>query len=131
MKSGPQKVIGGGVHPNEIIVFGILAVVLSLPVLGASLALSDSLISGRFHFLPCFQKTVFQRECLTCGMTRSFGAMWKGNLRLASEFNRGGPATFTGFWILLFLGIGLIHEGRLRLKARTAEKNDLNWRSNL
>jgi hypothetical protein len=112
-------------------VLGVMAVSLSLPVLGASLALSDTLISGHFHFLPCFHKTVFHRECLTCGMTRSFGAMWKGNVKLAREFNRGGPAAFAASWILLFLGIGLIFESRMQSKKSIMSSNHENCRSNL
>jgi hypothetical protein len=131
LKSGAKRKARTRIHPNEIFVFGVLAVALSLPVLTASLAMSDSLINGHFHFLPCVQKTVFHRECLTCGMTRSFGAMWKGNIKLAREFNRGGPATFTGFWIMLFLGLGLICQGRFHGSRNGMEKNHENWRSNL
>jgi Protein of unknown function (DUF2752) len=37
--------------------------------------------------------------CLFCGMTRSFCAMSNGNWTQAREWNKGGPALYTFFWI--------------------------------
>jgi len=100
------------VHPKEKVVLGAAALSLSLPVLLVSIALSDGLIQGRTRFLPCVHQTIFHHECMTCGMTRSFGAMWKGNVRLASAYNLGGPPAFIAVWILCFMGVALITDGR-------------------
>jgi hypothetical protein len=104
-------------HPREKVVLGAAALSLSLPVLLVSLAVSDGLIHGRIHLLPCVHQTIFHHECMTCGMTRSFGAMWKGNIRLASAYNLGGPPGFVAVWILFFMGVALIADGK-RLSRR-------------
>jgi len=105
-------------HPKEKVVLGAAALSLSLPVLLVSLAVSEGLIHGRTRFLPCVHKTIFHHECMTCGMTRSFGAMWKGNVRLAGAYNLGGPPGFAAVWILFFMGVALIVEGKRPFRRR-------------
>jgi hypothetical protein len=43
--------------------------------------------------------------CLFCGMTRSFCAMSNGNWDQALQWNRGGPALYTLFWIWMLAGV--------------------------
>jgi len=43
--------------------------------------------------------------CLFCGMTRSFCAMSNGDFARAREWNRGGPALYTFFWLWLMTAL--------------------------
>ncbi len=92
---------------------------LTLPAILLSLVLSESIVDGKVHLVPCFWKTHFGKECHSCGMTRSFAAMWGGNLKLAVAFNRGGPAAFIMVWIIFFLGAFFLGDCfRLRLQRK-------------
>jgi hypothetical protein len=108
------------IHPKEQIVLGTAGLLLTVPVLALSFAFSDPIIEGDFKLFPCFHKAIFHKECYTCGMTRSFGAMWKGNIRLAKAYNRGGPAAFIMVWILFFMSVFFI-SCNIRLRFRRSK----------
>ena len=110
-------------HPKEELVLGFVGLGATLPALLISWALAGPILDGRVGLLPCFHKTVFHRECMTCGMTRSFGAMWKGRADLASSYNRGGPALFTAFWFVALMGACFVAHGFVsnrKIKRRNA-----------
>jgi hypothetical protein len=120
---GPARPLFRRLHPKEELVLGFMSLAAALPALLVSCVLAGPILDGSVRLLPCFHKTVFHRECMTCGMTRSFSAMWKGKVDLASAYNRGGPATFVAFWVAALLGALFVAHGIIsyrRFKRRKA-----------
>ena len=57
------------------------------------------------HVGLCVFRTVTGYDCPGCGLTRSFQAMWRGDLRRAWERHPGGPIAFAMTW-LVWLELG-------------------------
>jgi hypothetical protein len=55
------------------------------------------------HPVECVHVAVYGEECSTCGLSRSFSMMARGNISSATEYNRNGPLLFAFFGSQLFL----------------------------
>ena len=69
--------------------------VLVTMTLAGSFVSYERVVSSGHPWLPSFHCS----GCLFCGMTRSFCAMSNGYWAQAREWNKGGPALYTFFWI--------------------------------
>jgi hypothetical protein len=58
---------------------------------------------GREYPVVCAHVSFYGMECPTCGLSRSFSEMSRGNFSSAAGFNRNGPLLFGFFSIQLFL----------------------------
>jgi hypothetical protein len=77
----------------------VFTVLVSMTLIGSFVSY-ERVVSGGHPWLP----THHCSGCLFCGMTRSFCAMSNGNWAQAREWNRGGPALYTFFWIWILAG---------------------------
>jgi len=56
-----------------------------------------------YYPVECAHVSVYGEDCPTCGLSRSFSEMVRGNFSSASEYNRNGPLLFVFFVSQLFL----------------------------
>jgi hypothetical protein len=92
-----------------LLVFTVLIAI----TLAGSFVPYERVVSSGHPWLPKHQCP----GCLFCGMTRSFCAMSNGSWDQAMQWNRGGPALYTFFWIWIAAGSaysGLAAHGFLR-----------------
>lgn len=61
--------------------------------------------SGNYP-VECVHMEILGEECESCGLTRSFSAMFRGNYSSAFDYNRSGPLLFGFFAVQFFLRIG-------------------------
>lgn len=77
-------------------------------LLGVSFAVSPEMIdSGAVQLTPPCQAALAGQPCITCGMTRSFCAMSRGQLGRAFDYNALGPWAYGGTWVSVS-GIGTL-----------------------
>jgi hypothetical protein len=55
------------------------------------------------HPVECVHVAVYGGECSTCGLSRSFSMVARGNIASAIEYNRNGPLLFAFFGSQLLL----------------------------
>ena len=53
--------------------------------------------------VECAHISYYGEDCQTCGLSRSFSEMLRGNFYSASEYNRNGPLLFAFFLFQLFM----------------------------
>jgi hypothetical protein len=56
-----------------------------------------------YYPVDCAHVSVYGEDCPTCGLSRSFSEMVRGNFSSASEYNRNGPLLFVFFVSQLFM----------------------------
>ena len=56
-----------------------------------------------YYPVECAHVSFYGEDCPTCGLSRSFSEMVRGNFSSASEYNRNGPLLFTFFVSQLFM----------------------------
>ncbi len=56
-----------------------------------------------YYPVECAHVSVYGEDCPTCGLSKSFSEMIRGNFSSASEYNRNGPLLFAFFVSQLFL----------------------------
>ena len=56
-----------------------------------------------YYPVECAHVSVYVEDCRTCGLSRSFSEMVRGNFSSASEYNRNGPLLFAFFVSQLFM----------------------------
>ncbi len=56
-----------------------------------------------YYPVECAHISIYGEDCPTCGLSRSFSEMVRGNFSSASEYNRNGPLLFAFFISQLFL----------------------------
>ena len=56
-----------------------------------------------YYPVECAHVSIYGEDCPTCGLSKSFSEMVKGNFSSASEYNRNGPLLFAFFISQLFL----------------------------
>ncbi len=56
-----------------------------------------------YYPVECAHISVYGEDCPTCGLSRSFSEMVRGNFSSASEYNRNGPLLFAFFISQLLL----------------------------
>ena len=87
-------------------------------IIVAGIIISIMIYSGIFspqknnHPVTCNYRQLFGKPCPTCGISRSFSAMVRGNFKQAKELNPNGPGIFFFFAIqgilrLLFLSLSV------------------------
>lgn len=65
---------------------------------------SGIFIAGNgYYMVECAHVSYYGEDCQTCGLTRSFSEMVRGNFSSASDYNRNGPLIFTFFVSQLFM----------------------------
>ncbi len=57
------------------------------------------------HTLECIHVSTYGEECRSCGLTRSFAAMARGDFSAAAALNRSGPLIFLFFASQLFMRV--------------------------
>ena len=69
-------------------------------ILIASFAITpEALQDGAWAIVPsCPTRSMFGRECPTCGTTRAFAAMGHGRMGDAIRFNRASPISYAFIW---------------------------------
>lgn len=75
-------------------VLAVFTVLVAMTLIGSFVSY-ERVVSGGHPWLPARHCP----GCLFCGMTRSFCAMSNGNCTQAKDWNKGGPALYTFFWI--------------------------------
>jgi len=91
-------------------------------VLGASFAVSPGDIDeGKVWLTPtCPTKRFFGVECPTCGMTRAFTSLSRGQWGEAMRYNRASPLVYVLTWT--GMAWGAVNSLRSLRKARCAER---------
>ncbi len=56
-----------------------------------------------YYQVECAHIAIYGEDCPTCGLSRSFSEMVRGNFSSASEYNRNGPLLFAFFAFQLFM----------------------------
>ncbi len=56
-----------------------------------------------YYPVECAHVSIYGEDCPTCGLSKSFSEMVRGNFSSASEYNRNGPLLFAFFISQLFL----------------------------
>jgi hypothetical protein len=87
-------------HPRSYQAINILAGALIIFVLLYSAFYSPDEMD---YPVECVHVAVYGKECSTCGLSRSFSMMARGNLSSATEYNRNGPLLFAFFGSQLLL----------------------------
>lgn len=82
-----------------------LLAVMAAIVVGSFVITPEALVDGRVAIVPvCPMRSMFGRECLTCGMTRGFAAIGHGRLGDAIRYNRASPLSYAFIWASAALG---------------------------
>lgn len=62
--------------------------------------------SGNGYYpVECVHNSIYADDCPTCGLSRSFSEMVRGNFKSAAEYNRNGPLIFGFFAFQLMMRI--------------------------
>lgn len=72
---------------------------------------------------PCPTLAATGRECASCGLTRAFCAMSRGELAAAARFNAAGPALYAAFCLIALGAAALI--AKVAALSRRARLPDL------
>jgi hypothetical protein len=88
-----------------LLTWGSLFAIMSVIVIGSFVITPEALVDGRVAIVPmCPMRSMFGRECLTCGMTRGFAAIGHGRLGDAIGYNRASPVSYVFIWASAALG---------------------------
>jgi len=106
--------------------WAVLVCGLSMMVAVSFLVDPNDIESGKVFLSPtCPTKSLFGRECPTCGMTRGFAALSHGRFTEAMRYNRASPFAYGLTWAGIAWGmVGLAKSVRAmrRAEARRGER---------
>jgi hypothetical protein len=80
---------------KEYLYFNITAVLCIILIIITLYAFS---LAENQQFITCSHKAIFGKPCITCGSTRAFGYIFKGQFSLAEKFNYFAIKLF---WLLI------------------------------